>query len=44
MVQKPGPQEVWVRSDTMNSEVPRQNHQGLDGCEVDQWISPLKCL
>lgn len=49
VVQKPGPQEIWMRSDRMNSEVPWQNHKGLDGCEVDQWassmqLSPLKHL
>lgn len=42
MMQKPGPQEVCLRSDRMNSEVPQQNHKGLDGCEVDQWISSLQ--
>jgi hypothetical protein len=36
MMQKPGPQEVWLRDDRMNSEVPRQDHKGLDGREVDQ--------
>lgn len=49
VVQKPGPQEVTLRSDRMSFEVLWQNHEGLDGCEVDQWtssmqLSPLKHL
>lgn len=49
MVQKPRPQEVWLRGDRMSLEVPWQNHEGLDGCKVDQWtsslqLSPLKHL
>lgn len=42
MVQKPGPLEVWLRGDRMNFEVPWQNHEGLDECEIDQWTSSLQ--
>lgn len=48
-MQKPGPQEGWLRGDRINFEVPWQNHKSLDGYEVDQWtsslqLSPLKHL